>query len=106
MLMWLCRQLYSTGLSVLIALLTIAVAFSVYKTLSAMHRYHTTTKGLRGEEYTGQELNFLMRDGAYVFHDIPYKYGNIDHVVVCQSRILAVETKAYSKPQNLSLIHI
>lgn len=100
MLMWLCRQLYSTGLSVLIALLTIAVAFSAYKTLSAMHRYHTTTKGLRGEEYTGQELNFLMRDGAYVFHDIPYKYGNIDHVVVCQSRILAVETKAYSKPQN------
>ena len=41
MLMWLCRQLYSTGLSVLVVLLTIAAAFCAYKTLSAMKRYHT-----------------------------------------------------------------
>ena len=100
MLMWLCRQLYSTGLSVLVVLLAIAAAFCAYKTLSAMKRYHTSIKGLRGEEYTGQELNFMMRDGAFVFHDIPYKYGNIDHIVVCPSRILAVETKAVSKPQK------
>ena len=100
MLLWLCGQLYTSGLSVHVVLLAIAVAFCAYKTLSAMKSLHTTTKGLRGEEYTGQELNFLMRDGAFVFHDLPYKYGNIDHVVVCPSRILAVETKAFSKPQK------
>ncbi len=35
-----------------------------------------------GEQYTGQELNYLMRSGAWVYHDIPYQYGNIDHIVI------------------------
>ena len=39
-----------------------------------------------------------MRDGAWVFHDIPYKYGNIDHVIVSSGGIFAVETKGISKP--------
>ena len=51
----------------------------------------------------GQELNFLMRDGAWVFHDIPYQYGNIDHVIVSSGGIFAVETKGYSKPDSSSL---
>ena len=100
MLLWLCRILYTSGSSVLITALFVAIGFCTCLSLFKMQRLHTTTKGLRGEEYTGQELNFLMRDGAFVFHDIPYKYGNIDHVVVCPSRILAVETKAFSKPQK------
>src|SRR5690606_37340526 len=48
--------------------------------------------------YTGQELNFLMRQGAWVFHDIPYKYGNIDHIVVSKGGVFVVETKAVRKP--------
>ena len=99
-LMWLCRQLYASGFSILVVILLFVVCFCAFKTLSSMRQLHTTIKGLRGEEYTGQELNFLMRDGAFVFHDIPYNRGNIDHVVVCPSRILAVETKAFSKPQK------
>lgn len=56
--------------------------------------------GVDGEEYTGQELNLLAWHGAFVFHDIPYKYGNIDHVVVGFDAIFAVETKAVRKPGN------
>lgn len=56
--------------------------------------------GLDGEVYTGQELNFLMRQGAWVFHDIPYQYGNIDHVVVSKGGIFVVETKAVRKPAS------
>lgn len=54
--------------------------------------------GADGEAYTGQELNLLARDGAFVFHDIPYKYGNIDHVVVGYDNVFVVETKAVRKP--------
>ncbi len=54
--------------------------------------------GVQGEEYTGQELNLLARTGAFVFHDIPYHYGNIDHVVVGYDKIFVVETKAVRKP--------
>lgn len=56
--------------------------------------------GLDGEVYTGQELNFLMREKAYVFHDIPYTYGNIDHVIVSTGGIFVVETKAARKPAS------
>jgi hypothetical protein len=56
--------------------------------------------GLDGEVYTGQELNFLMREKAYVFHDIPYTYGNIDHVIVSTGGIFVVETKAVRKPAS------
>ena len=56
--------------------------------------------GLDGEVYTGQELNFLMRKGAWVYHDIPYKYGNIDHLIVSKSGVFTVETKTIRKPVN------
>lgn len=56
--------------------------------------------GLDGEVYTGQELNLLMREGAYVYHDIPYAYGNIDHVIVSTGGIFVVETKAVRKPSS------
>ncbi len=56
--------------------------------------------GLMGEIYTGQELNYLMRRGAWVYHDIPFKYGNIDHVVISKGGIFVVETKAVRKPMS------
>ncbi len=56
--------------------------------------------GLEGEIYTGQELNYLMRQGAWVYHDIPYKYGNIDHIIISKAGIFTVETKAVRKPIN------
>lgn len=53
------------------------------------------------EEYTGQELNYLGLEGAVVFHDIPYSGGNIDHIVIGNDKIFAVETftlhKEFSK---------
>ena len=55
--------------------------------------------GCDGEKYTGQELNYLMRSGAWVYHDLPYQYGNIDHMVVSTGGVFVVETKAVSKPQ-------
>jgi len=56
--------------------------------------------GLECEEYVGQELNLLMRHGAYVFHDVPCDNGNIDHVVIGHGQALAVETKGRRKPRK------
>lgn len=61
-----------------------------------------TNLGREGEEYVGQELTLLMCRGAHVFHDIPYKFGNIDHIVVGNDKVFAIETKAVRKLQSQS----
>ena len=64
-----------------------------------VERHRRVALGRECEEYVGSELNLLMRDGAFVFHDIPYRHGNIDHVVVGHDRVLVVETKGRRKPR-------
>jgi hypothetical protein len=56
--------------------------------------------GLDAELAAGQELDQLMRHGAFVFHDYPAEKFNIDHVVICESGVFAVETKARMKPDR------
>jgi hypothetical protein len=56
--------------------------------------------GLDGELSTAEELNQLMLDGCRVFHDIPYLYGNIDHVVVSRSGVYSINTKLLGKPKD------
>ena len=54
--------------------------------------------GFHGERAVAEELNQLMRDGCWVFHDLPMDpYGNIDHVVVAPSGVYAIETKTRRK---------
>lgn len=48
----------------------------------------------------GQELNQLLRDGYYVYHDIPADKFNIDHIVAGKKGVFAIETKARSKPNS------
>lgn len=56
--------------------------------------------GLEGELATGEELNQLMLDGCRVFHDIPFPFGNIDHVVVSPSGVFSVNSKTLCKPKS------
>lgn len=74
------------------------LVYCVVKLNALYANLQATRLGYEGEEYTGQELNLLMLRGAYVFHDIPYKYGNIDHIVIGHDKVFAVETKAIRKP--------
>ena len=53
--------------------------------------------GLEGELATAEELNKLMLAGFRVYHDLPFEYGNIDHVVIGFCGVFAVETKARGK---------
>jgi hypothetical protein len=45
------------------------------------------------EEWTAEELEALDRRVWRVFHDVPVRYGNVDHVAVGPGRVYAIETK-------------
>ncbi len=88
-----------------IVILSIFAAFFIYQTRKLFRLFGDMVSlrlGLEGERATGQELSMLMRDGAWVFHDLPYQYGNIDHIVISRGGVFAVETKAVSKPTSES----
>src|SRR5690606_28428931 len=53
--------------------------------------------GMRGEIASAQALDRLRAQGCEVFHDLPGDRGNIDHVVVAQNAVFAIETKWRSK---------
>lgn len=54
--------------------------------------------GLDAELSVAQCLTSLIAEGAMVFHDFPTDRGNIDHVVVANSVVFAIETKSRRKP--------
>ena len=48
--------------------------------------------GYEGELAVGQELNHLMGQGYLVYHDFPADTFNIDHIIVGEKGVFAVET--------------
>jgi hypothetical protein len=52
-------------------------------------------RGAEGEEAVGRILEGLTTDGWHVIHDISFGRGNIDHVVVGQGGVFAIETKSH-----------
>jgi hypothetical protein len=67
------------------------------KLLKLLSKRKLLVLGFEGELATGEELNQLMLEGCRVFHDVPFRYGNIDHVVVSRSGIFSVNTKVVGK---------
>ena len=61
---------------------------------------HKEQLGLDCERSVGQELNQLMLDGCRVFHDVQADNFNIDHVVIAENGVFAIETKGRSKPDR------
>jgi len=83
--------------------LTAGICFVVYSLINLINLLNLRRScqlGYEGEVAVGQELNQLIRDGYYVYHDFPAGKFNIDHIVVGASGVFAVETKARSKPTS------
>lgn len=78
----------------------VGISLALYQAVGLHTRIQQANLKCDGEEYTGQELNFLHISGAYVFHDIPTPIGNIDHVVVANDKVLVVENVVVGKSQN------
>ena len=76
------------------------IAYCLFKLIKLLKLRRSYRLGYEGEIAVGQELNQLMRDGYYVYHDFPAEKFNIDHIVVGASGVFAVETKARLKPTS------
>ena len=81
----------------LLLMIGIILFFMIRKVFRNIEKLRRKQLGMEGEIATGEELNQLMLDGCRVFHDIPFEYGNIDHVVVSTSGVFSVETKTHAK---------
>lgn len=83
---------------ILTILAFIVVAFTSYKFIKARREIKNLRLGRDGEKTVGEILDKLREKGAKVFHDIPAKGFNLDHVVISTNGIYVVETKTRSKP--------
>ncbi len=87
------------GLAFIVGALVFGVMIhSTLKMLRAGKKLDALKAGYDGELAVGQELDQLMRSGAWVFHDVEADGFNIDHVVVAPQGVFAIETKGYTKP--------
>lgn len=80
-----------------LVLIVLVLSLCAYKMIRLHHKAMNLRMGWDAETATGQELDQLMRLGGVVFHDLPAKDFNIDHVLICSSGIYAVETKSRLK---------
>jgi Nuclease-related domain len=78
-------------------IVTAAVAYFGWRCVKGIRHLWRLRLALDGEVSVGQELQNLMLQSAYVFHDFPAEGFNIDHVVIGPGGVVAVETKARSK---------
>lgn len=52
-------------------------------------------RGARAEEKVASLLLGLETENFHVLHDIPSRYGNIDHIVISKANVFLVETKSH-----------
>ena len=83
------------------AIVLVFIGYSFYRLTGFLHQRRLVRLGYDGEVTVGQQLNQLLRDGYYVYHDFPAEKFNIDHIVVGNKGVFAIETKTRSKPNGL-----
>jgi hypothetical protein len=76
------------------------MAFFGFKLNKVIRQRHNEQLGLDCERAVGQELNQLMLDGYRVYHDFQADNFNIDHVVIGDNGVFAIETKGRPKPNR------
>lgn len=85
------------------ALAVIAIGYSLWRLRKARVHMRQLTLGLRGERAVAEILDALREKGAKVFHDVPGEGFNVDHVVVSDRGIYAIETKTVTKARGASV---
>jgi hypothetical protein len=62
-------------------------------------------RGAAGEEHVGGLLDELSSEGWTVIHDASFGRGNVDHIVLGEAGVFAVETKSRQEPVRVRTIH-
>lgn len=100
---WVRSEDISFNSSVLLAtVLYLATAcWSVWSTLRTARKLHANRAGIEGELATAQLLSPLLAEGWQLYHDIPGRRGNVDHILVGPGGIFAIESKYRSKRRSI-----
>jgi hypothetical protein len=89
---------FGTGDFIIFAVLLAAVSWGAWQLIYHARRRRMYAQGLAAELAVAQCLMPLMADGALVYHDLPAEKFNIDHIVIGESAVFAIETKSRRKP--------
>ena len=79
------------------AIAIVFMGYTLYRLFGILEKRRKLRLGCEGELIVGQALNLLMLNGYRVYHDFPADNFNIDHIVVGERGVFAVETKTRSK---------
>lgn len=100
---WIDPNKVTFGVIPLLAVVAIVgtMGWAMKKTWALIQSLHKVRAGIEGELATAQLLTPLLAEGWQLFHDIPGKRGNIDHVLVGPGGVYTIETKFRSKPSSI-----
>lgn len=100
---WVDPAKIKLGPVAVVAILTIfgGISWSLWKIIKILRNISSIKRGLEGELATAQLLTPLLGEGWQLFHDLPMKRSNIDHVLVGPTGVYAIETKYRSKRLSL-----
>ena len=76
------------------------MAFLGVRLHKAIRQRNNERLGLDCERAVGQELDQLMLNGYRVYHDFQAENFNIDHIVIGENGVFAIETKGRAKPDR------
>lgn len=71
---------------------SLVLVYLIFRLVKLSSRRKRIRLGYEGELAVGQELNHLMGRGYLVYHDFPADTFNIDHIIVGEKGVFAVET--------------
>jgi hypothetical protein len=78
----------------------VSIAYTLLRMIRFIGERRKLRLGYDAELAVGQELTRLMGQGYGVYHDLRGEAFNIDHVVVGEKGLFAVETKGRSNPTS------
>ena len=79
----------------------LVILFSYYKIRKMLREVKQLKQGRDGERIVGEQLDVLREKGYKIFHDIVGENFNIDHIIISTKGIFLIETKTYSKPNDV-----
>lgn len=102
LLIWLTPHMgLNYGLAIVAVPTLVVLFFSGRFAMRKLTRYRNDRLGYLGERAVGEALEVLLSEGYRIFHDVPAEVSkkkfNIDHVVIGENGVFAIETKARRK---------
>ena len=98
------KEISAVGIAIVAILCITFMAYFLYKLVTFIRKKRTIRTAYDSQVAVAQELNQLMRDGYHVYHNVPGDNFDIDHVIVGNTGVFAVETKTQAQPKSANRV--